>query len=651
MRRLLLALVAALLLAVVPAGLAPAQEAEEPADDPETTLSIPSVAVAEHPEVSVTVTAPRALVDADVPAEAFTLTENRAEREVAVERLASDDLEVAIVIDTSGSMGVAPMEAAKAAALEFTARMPAPVAISVIEFNTDVVLLSDFTTNREETNAAISGLAAGGRTALYDAVHAALDLFDEREPARRAIVLLSDGGDNESERGLTGTVNRLEDSDTALHIVELVTAEIDADALRSLAAAGEGSVVSAEDPEALSDVYEEIASKLVNLYELTYTSEAHGRALLNVRLEHEGTVAEGGRHVLLPPAPPPEIDPNTETDDEPAAVAPAVPDLRPGELVRPGMFANPWTLYVGALVFYVALALAILLLLAPRRRRTTLERVRRHGGGGHTALSSVAERATMLADRALANSERRGRIDRSLERAGINLRASEWVVLVACASITLGGLGWLVGGTFLGLLGLLIPLVGSPMVVSYLAGRRQAEFADQLGDTLQLLAGSLRAGYGIMQAVDVVAKEADSPTSEEFQRLLVETRLGRDVHDALHGIAERTESEDFSWIVQAIDIHREVGGDLAEVLDTVGDTIRERAQLGRQVKSLSAEGRLSAIILYILPFFMAGLLYVLNREYLLELTSSTLGYTMMAVGAALLGVAAVWLRRIIKLEY
>jgi tight adherence protein B len=110
-------------------------------------------------------------------------------------------------------------------------------------------------------------------------------------------------------------------------------------------------------------------------------------------------------------------------------------------------------------------------------------------------------------------------------------------------------------------------------------------------------------------------------------------------------------SEDFEWIVQAIDIHREVGGDLAEVLDTVSETIRERAQLRRQVKSLSAEGRLSAIILMLLPFVMVGILWVLNREYLLELTEARMGHVMLAVGAALLFAGGVWLRRIIRLEY
>jgi tight adherence protein B len=648
--RIFLTLSTALVLAV----LAPAAGlAQDGADAPEAgtaaeSLALPDAAVDDHPQVTVTVRAPRSLVGVDVPTDAFTLTEDGAGRAIEAQRLPSDDLEVAVVIDTSGSMGVEPMAAAKAAALDFVQQMPAAVELSVIEFNTEVAIVSDFTTDRAVTTQALDSLAAGGRTALYDAVHTALDLFDGREPARRAVVLLSDGGDNESTAKLNATVDRLEASNATLHIVELVTAEIDADALRSLAAAGDGDVVSADDSQALGAVYEEIASKLVNQYELSYTSEAHGRTLVSVGLEHDGVVAEGSRHVLMPPAPPAPPAPEPTTEE---TVAPAVPPLRSGDVLRPGLLASSWALYAGAAVFYVALALAILLLLAPRRRRGTIEHAHRGADHGRSALTGVAERATLLADRALGKGERRGRIDRRLEQAGINLRAGEWVVLVGCGAVALGGLGWLAGGVLVALVGTVLAVLLAPFVLSILTSRRQAKFADQLGDTLQLLAGSLRAGYGIMQAVDVVAKEADAPTSEEFQRLLVEARLGRDVHDALHGIAERTGSEDFSWIVQAIDIHREVGGDLAEVLDTVAETIRERGKLHRQVKALSAEGRLSAIILFVLPFFMGGVLWVLNRGYLLELTESMLGYTMLAVGAGLLGVAGVWLRRIIRLQY
>ena len=157
----------------------------------------------------------------------------------------------------------------------------------------------------------------------------------------------------------------------------------------------------------------------------------------------------------------------------------------------------------------------------------------------------------------------------------------------------------LLGGPLLGLLlvGRRCPL-GARLLVEFRAGRRQAAFADQLDDSLQLMASSLRAGHSLLRAVDVGAREdASAPTSEEFARIVNETRVGRDLSDALDEVAERMGSDDFTWVAQAIAIHREVGGNLAEVLDAVGHTIRERNQIRRQVKALSAEGKLSAIVL------------------------------------------------------
>jgi tight adherence protein B len=133
--------------------------------------------------------------------------------------------------------------------------------------------------------------------------------------------------------------------------------------------------------------------------------------------------------------------------------------------------------------------------------------------------------------------------------------------------------------------------------------------------------------------------------------MVVETRLGRDVADAIESMAERVDSEDFNWVVQAIAIHRQVGGDLAQVLDNVYATIRDRNRIRRQISALSAEGRLSAIILFVLPFGMLGVISVLNPDYLAELTSSSLGLTLLIGAGALLAVGGLWLKRIVRLVF
>ena len=154
---------------------------------------------------------------------------------------------------------------------------------------------------------------------------------------------------------------------------------------------------------------------------------------------------------------------------------------------------------------------------------------------------------------------------------------------------------------------ILAPFVGH-LVLGFLAGKRRAKFDQQLGDTLQLLAGGLRAGHSILRAIDAAATESQSPTSEEMRRVITETSLGRDLLASLNDTAERMKNEDFVWIAQAIQINREVGGNLAEVLDQVNETIRERSEIKGHIKSLAAEGKFSAYILMAMPIGIVAML-------------------------------------------
>ncbi|WP_426996561.1 type II secretion system F family protein [Pseudarthrobacter sp. N5] len=239
----------------------------------------------------------------------------------------------------------------------------------------------------------------------------------------------------------------------------------------------------------------------------------------------------------------------------------------------------------------------------------------------------------------------------SLERAGLKMRQADFILLVGCIAITAGVVGFILGGVVLGvLLFLAAPLVAM-LLLKVLAGRRRAKFEQQLGDTLQMLAGGLRAGHSLLRSVDAVAQEAESPTSEEFARLINETRLGRDLRESMLDSARRLQSEDFDWTSQAIEIHREVGGDLAEVLDHVGETIRERSQIKGQVQALSAEGRLSAYILLALPIGMFFYISVASPAYIGTLYTNPLGWMMVGTAFVLLALGSFWLSRVIKIKF
>ncbi|RFU19044.1 type II secretion system F family protein [Geodermatophilus marinus] len=239
----------------------------------------------------------------------------------------------------------------------------------------------------------------------------------------------------------------------------------------------------------------------------------------------------------------------------------------------------------------------------------------------------------------------------ALERAGIAMSLSEVVLLAGLGALSLGAVGWLLGGLLVGALLALAAPLGAQAVVRFKVGRRQARFADQLDDALQLMASSLRAGHSLLRAVDAVADQAPAPIGEEFARIVNETRVGRDLGAALDEVAARADSDDFRWIAQAIAIHREVGGNLAEVLDTVGHTIRERNAIRRQVKALSAEGRLSAWVLMALPVGIVAFLSVSSPSYLSAFTESLAGWVMVTVSIGLLVVGGLWLKKTVAIRF
>ena len=173
---------------------------------------------------------------------------------------------------------------------------------------------------------------------------------------------------------------------------------------------------------------------------------------------------------------------------------------------------------------------------------------------------------------------------------------------------------------------------------------------DQLPETLQVMAGSLSAGYSLPQAADTVVREGEDPIATEFNRALIETRLGVPIEDALESIADRMRSEDWAWVVMAIRVQREVGGNLAELLRTGADTLRERARLRRQVKVLSAEGRMSAWILALMPMLLFGVLWFSHPEYVERLTNHPRGATLIGLAGAMGALGILWMRKLIRIE-
>ena len=308
-------------------------------------------------------------------------------------------------------------------------------------------------------------------------------------------------------------------------------------------------------------------------------------------------------------------------------------------------------LVAGLAAVTAALLILTLAVLPAGRGRVPLSRLDPTVAPPSSALAGAGAAAGAAVEKVLAKRGRLASGAAALEKAGIGTPLPDFVLNVALTTLGAGALAAVLAGPLPGLLAAVGVLVGARLLVRFRISRRQAAFADQLDDSLQLMASSLRAGHSLLRAVDAVSQEAEAPTAEEFSRLVAETRVGRDLAEALDEVAERTASNDFAWVAQAIAIHREVGGNLAEVLDAVGQTIRERNAIRRQVKALSAEGKLSAIVLMALPFGILAFISLTNPGYLAGFTESLVGWGMLAVAAVMMTVGGLWLRSTVRIKF
>lgn len=260
---------------------------------------------------------------------------------------------------------------------------------------------------------------------------------------------------------------------------------------------------------------------------------------------------------------------------------------------------------------------------------------------------------TPAADRISARGVRRGRpsLADNLARADLKLRPSEFLAaqiglagLVAFICILRFGLGWQM--VVFGIAGYL----GPGLYVRFRQRRRLRAFNDQLGDTLILLSNALKAGYSFAQAVDTVARNASPPVSDEFGRAVREMNLGGSVDEALQNMVRRIDSPDLDLLVTAVAIHRQVGGNLAEILDNIADTIRNRIRIKGEIATLTAQAQASGWIITLLPVVLAVIMYFITPSYFVPMTRSAVGWVMLFMAGGLIGIGNAIIRKIVNIE-
>ena len=307
--------------------------------------------------------------------------------------------------------------------------------------------------------------------------------------------------------------------------------------------------------------------------------------------------------------------------------------------------------FVGGLLLTYA-ALAILVAVVLKSRSVPLSRRRPDEAAVHASnLTKLTDHAVHTLNQGL-RSRGSGLLNREkLDSAGLKKQPGDYLLMAGSTTFVAVVLGFLLGGPFLAVLMLFLAPAGLFLFLNVLIAQRRKKFDEQVPDSLQMLAGGLRAGHSLLRSVDAAAEENEAPMKEELNRVVNETRIGRDLGESLAEVARRTDNEDFASITRAIEIHREVGGDLAQVLDNVGETIRDRNQLRGQVKALSAEGRMSAMVLMALPIVMFIGLTLFNPLYSKVFLTTFPGFLMIVAAVVLLALGGFWLSRLIKPKF
>jgi tight adherence protein B len=594
------------------------------------------VAVANYPHVSVTVatdqTTPLSPSNVRVVENGTPVTVDG----VTLLETGESRVDAILAVDVSNSMRGVELETALAAASAFLAEVPSGIDVGVLAFNKETSVVSPVAGDRAAVMAATSAIqpTTGAGTALFDTVVTASEMFEGG--GQHNLVLLTDGRNTRGEADLATAIATAQEGGVSVFTIGLEGGDPDERTLRTLSTQTGGAYTSLA-PEDLGAAYRSLALELGQQYVITYRSKTPPGTQADVVVDLPGGSASTS--ILMPP---PSASQAMQGDG-------FLEDLVSGRL---GM------ILVVVLAFLAALSVISLIrsMLASRRRRRELEG-RLSSGAGRQAGADESEGTgwvprplSQAAEWGAETARAAGPVARQLERAGWKLHVGDFL---APALMIPMGAAVVVFVLFGPLLAVLVGVILVPipfLILSHAATKRIDELQAQLPDVLMILASSLRAGHSFLQALDSVAKEVDDPAATEFARTLAEIQLGRNVDDAMDALSQRVGSQDLEWAVTAINIQRKVGGNLAEVLETVANTIRQREAVRRQIKVLSAEGRYSVYILVALPPIILAYLSVVNPGYLDPLTSTPSGIMLLIGGVLLMLVGFVWMRKVVRLD-
>jgi tight adherence protein B len=551
--------------------------------------------------------------------------------------VAAGDSGVVLVIDASKSMRGHSIRDAMAAARAFAERRPPSQHIGVVAFNRRASVVLPLTTDDDAIARALARpprLASG--THIYDGVDAALAAITESDVSIGTVIVLSDGADTGSAISASAVAAEARKARVRVFTVGIRSPQFTSASLKKLGARTSAVYAEATSTADLGRVYAQLGARLASEYVLRYRSTAGPNRTVHVavRIVGVGGLAISGY-----------TTPRTST-------APSDP-YRTSSMDR--VLQSPVTMLAVTLMIAGLVAFFVWSLVRPRQRTlrsrmaefVSLRTPRQEGA---ETQGRIGSRVLVGAERSLEATRWWARFKETLELAEIRTPAIRIVLGTLAGTLVLMWLLAVITGTVVfSVFGLAVPFVVRSLILRKLERRRRL-FAEQLPDNLQVLASALRAGHSFIGALSVVVDDADDPSKTEFRRVVADEQLGVPLEDAIRAVVKRMDNDDLEQVALVATMQRRTGGNMAEVLERVTETIRERFELRRMIKTLTAQGRMSRWIVSALPVGLLLMISVINPDYTKPLFASTGGRLALVFAASMVVAGSLVIKRIVNIK-
>ena len=619
------AALAALLLVVV---TAPARA--------QTALRLSEATGAEFPERSyaVTLPSPRALGPRDVE-----VTENGRPVSgltvLAPGTASTFRFGVVLAVDASRSMRGRPLRSAVRAARLFARHRDPAQPVAVVAFAGTAEVVQPFTTDSSAIDAAIADIELmPGRTHVLDAAKESVALIEAAHVESGSVVLLSDGGDHGSVATTDDVRDATSDARVRLFTVGLASGDDDFGTLNVLAAESQAEFSAATSMRDLSRIYERLGSRLASQYLIRYRSTAGAGERVTVVATVHGVPGTA-----------------TAVYEAPTAGAAGREPFR--HSTTDAVWRSGATAFVAILAAALLIGLALWLLVRPRGI-SARERMTAYVDAPPEPLSTseTVARNRMFAGaaRSLDATSWGARLRNALDVARITMSPSQLAALVGAGALLLALLFTAIAGPAFGVLfAMIAPAIAYVVVTRKLRAQREL-FRDQLPDNLQVISSAMRAGHSFSGALNVVVDDAPDPTRRELKRVIADERLGVPLDDAIELMVTRMASRDLAQVALVATLQRETGGNTAEVLDRVTDTVRERLALQRMIRTLTAQGRMSRWVVSLLPVVLLAIITTINPEYMEPLFETSIGRVLLVVAGLMVVTGSLVIKRVVDIK-